>query len=159
MTKLYKNVGGLLRYHEAWERDGVIIEHFGKVGDQGEIWEHEPNPESVTRLTTESVLSSARANGYLEISEEEHTSLVLEYPVKESFASEQELNWRNEVSEQVDQLLGWTGLGKWTGSSSGSGTMKLAYLVVDFELAKRVIEEELKKSQFLNYSRIYNARD
>jgi len=153
MTKLYKNVGGLLRYHEAWEGDGVIIEHFGEVGDRGEIW------ESVTRLTTESVLSSARANGYLEISEDDHASLVLEYPVKESFASEQELNWRNEVSEQVDQLLGWTGLGKWTGSSSGSGTMEVAYLVVDFELAKRVIEEELKKSQFLNYSRIYNARD
>ena len=40
MLKLYKTIDGRLRYHEAWTTDQSVIEHWGAVGEQGEIREH-----------------------------------------------------------------------------------------------------------------------
>ena len=41
----------------------------------------------------------------------------------------------------MDEVLGWTGLGHTDGGSIGSGTMEVGCVVVDFEIAKKVIEE------------------
>jgi hypothetical protein len=52
-------------------------------------------------------------------------------------------------------VLGWTGLGYCNGGSTGSGTMEVGCTVVDSEIAKKVIAENLEGSEFSNYNRIY----
>src|SRR5262249_42675093 len=54
--------------------------------------------------------------------------------------------------------LGWTGLGNCDGGSIGSGTMEVCCFVVDFKIARRVIEDDLKNTKFADYSRIYDER-
>ncbi|WP_346823269.1 hypothetical protein [Rapidithrix thailandica] len=44
----------------------------------------------------------------------------------------------------MDRTLGWTGLGHTDGGSIGSGIMEVGCIVVDFELAKKLIEQDLK---------------
>lgn len=39
------------------------------------------------------------------------------------------------------------------------GTMEVCCYVVDFDIAKKVIEEELKGTEFGNYTRIYNKSE
>jgi hypothetical protein len=55
----------------------------------------------------------------------------------------------------MDETLGWTGLGHCDGGSIGSGTMEVCCLVVDFQIAKKVIQKDLAKTEFSDYSRIF----
>jgi len=41
------------------------------------------------------------------------------------------------------------------GGSIGSGTMEVGCRVVDFEIAKKVIQDNLKGTEFGDYSRIH----
>ncbi|WP_244951636.1 hypothetical protein [Pseudoalteromonas luteoviolacea] len=56
----------------------------------------------------------------------------------------------------MNETLGWTGLGHCDGGSIGSGTMEVCNYVVDFKVAKTVIENDLKGTEFENYTRIYD---
>jgi hypothetical protein len=49
MIKLYKRIEGILHYHEAWLTDGVITEHWGRVGERGASGEHQA-PSEVRRV-------------------------------------------------------------------------------------------------------------
>ena len=66
-----------------------------------------------------------------------------------------DLDKRHRLEERMDQTLGWTGLGHCDGGSIGTGTMEVCCLVVDFDIAKRVIEADLKNTEFGDYTRIY----
>ena len=43
--------------------------------------------------------------------------------------------------------------------SIGSGTMEVGCIVVDFDIAKKVIEEKLKDTEFADYSRIFKMEN
>ena len=53
----------------------------------------------------------------------------------------------------MNETLGWAGLGNCDGGSIG--TMEICNFVVDFPLAKAVIEADLKGTEFENYTKIY----
>jgi len=80
--------------------------------------------------------------------------LEVEYKI-EGFGSEKDLDKRHKLEERLNELLGWTGLGHVDGGSIGSGTMEAGCIVVDFEVAKTVIENDLKNTEFSDYSRIF----
>jgi hypothetical protein len=66
---------------------------------------------------------------------------------------------RHRLQERMDETLGWTGLGHCDGGSIGSGTMEVCCYVVDFEIAKKVIENDLKGTEFEDYTRIYDENN
>jgi len=55
----------------------------------------------------------------------------------------------------MNHVTGWLGLGHCDGGSSGSGTMEVFCIVVDFALAKAALERELRDSPFAGFGRIY----
>jgi hypothetical protein len=65
-----------------------------------------------------------------------------------------DLEKRHALQQRMDDTLGWTGLGHCDGGSIGSGTMEVAMLVVDVDLAKRTIAADLKGAPFQGYTRI-----
>lgn len=71
----------------------------------------------------------------------------------------EDVDKRYELQERMDETLGWTGLGHCDGGSIGSGSMEVCCFVVDFEVAKRVIAEDLKGTEFEDYSRIYDENE
>ncbi|WP_201778926.1 hypothetical protein [Rhodopirellula islandica] len=54
----------------------------------------------------------------------------------------------------MNETLGWTGLGHCDGGSIGSGTMETCCIVVDFEIAKRVIAADLAGTKFADFTQI-----
>lgn len=54
----------------------------------------------------------------------------------------------------MDETLGWTGLGHCDGGSIGGGTMEVCCYVVDFEIAKNIVERDLSNTEFSDYIRI-----
>ena len=161
MIKLYKRLSaGTLLYHEAWIDGGKIIEHWGRVGTRGETRIHEMKSRSKSR-ELERILQSTRQEGFAEIDLDEHRRLLVEYAIQD-MGSAADLDKRHRLEERLNQMLGWTGLGMCDGGSIGSGNMEVCCFVVDFALAKSVIESDLQGTEFANFSRIYDedaARD
>ncbi len=156
MLKLYRREAGkVAAYREAWVHGSRITEHWGQIGERGETREHRLNKKLSEDENLKQVLAKALAVGFQPIEVDEHARLLIEYPVAGK-GTTQDLKKRHALEERMNETLGWTGLGDCDGGSIGSGTMEVCCFVVDFETAKRVIEEDLKGTKFADYSRIYD---
>lgn len=82
-------------------------------------------------------------------------TLMVEYSV-DGFGTPEDLDKRARLQDRLNETLGWTGLGHCDGGSIGSDTMEVCNYVVDFEIAKRVIEKDLIGTEFENFTRIYD---
>lgn len=153
MLKLYKRIGELLHYREAWELDGKIVEHWGLVGDRGEERSYPISPGLSEDEAIESALETARAEGFEEIDDDNHSVILIVYPV-EGMGTQEDLDKRHALEDRMNETLGWTGLGNCDGGSIGSGSMEVCCFVVDAKVAERVIAADLKGTLFGDYSEI-----
>jgi hypothetical protein len=153
-VKLYKRVAGQLHYHEAWCHQGVITEHCGVIGDRGQDREHRVPRGVKEGEEIQRILQPVTKSGFTPIDTDDHAVLLVEYAV-DGFGTEEDLAKRHALEERLGETLGWTGLGDCDGGSVGSGTMEVCCFVVDFDVAKRVIEADLKGTGYGDYTRIY----
>jgi hypothetical protein len=156
MLKLYKRIKRVLHYHEAWADRSMITTHWGKVGERGETAVHKRNKKRRKGEDLERILSKPLSEDYKPIDVDDHAALLIEYTI-DVWGSAADLNKRHALEDLMNETLGWTGLGHCDGGSIGSGSMEVCCLVVDFKTAKRVIKEDLKKTKFADYSRIYDG--
>ncbi len=155
MLKLYKSIGNQFYYWETWDKDSkTAIIHWGIVGQKGQTKEVKSSLLTNFRKIVQKEINEKIKEGYTEFSEDKTSFLEIEYIV-DGFGTDQDLEKRHRLEEKMDEVLGWTGLGHTDGGSIGSGTMEVGCVVVDFDIAKNVIEESLKGTEFNNYSRIY----
>jgi hypothetical protein len=152
--KLYKHMDGLLHYHEAWVWEGAVTEHWGAVGERGESRDHktlagESGEDAVAR-----VLRGAIENGYGPIDMEDHAVLLVEYAIS-GMGTADDLDKRHALEDHLNETLGWTGLGMCDGGSIGSGTMEVCCFVVDFAIARQVVEADLAATGFSDFTRVY----
>lgn len=159
MHKLYKQTGHQLHYWETWEKDEkTAIVHWGVVGQRGQDKEVKSGFFSNFRKIVQKEMDEKLKEGYTAFDEDKIASLEIEYKI-DGFGTEQDLDKRHRLEDKLDELLGWTGLGHVDGGSIGSGTMEVGCVVVDFEIAKKVIEENLKGTEFGDYTSIFNLED
>ncbi|WP_211243849.1 hypothetical protein [Runella limosa] len=155
MHKLYKLIGNQLHYWETWDKDEkTAIVHWGIVGQRGQSKEIKSQLFSNFRKAVQKEIDKKLKEGYAEFDEEKIAYLEIEYKI-DGFGTEQDLDKRHRLEESLNELLGWTGLGHVDGGSIGSGTMEVGCVVVDLVVAKKVIEDNLKGTEFGDYSRIY----
>jgi len=144
MLKLYNNIDGELHYWETWDSDDkTAIIHWGVVGQKGQNKEVKSGLFSNFRKTVQKEIDEKINEGYAEFDEDNISFLEIEYKI-EGFGTDDDLDKRHRLEARMDQTLGWTGLGHTDGGSIGSGNMEVGCLVVDFEIAKKVIEQYLK---------------
>ena len=154
MLKLYKLTDNQLHYWETWDNnEKSAIVHWGIVGQRGENKEVKSGLFSNFRKAIQQEINQKMKEGYTEFEENEVVVVEIEYAIDGS-GTEQDLDKRHRLEDRLNELLGWTGLGHVDGGSIGSGTMEVCCLVVDFEIAKNLIENDLKNTEFGNYSRI-----
>lgn len=154
MLKLYKDIDGTLHYWETWDKDektGII--HWGVVGDKGRSEEIKSSLLTSFRKKIQKLVDEKITEGYDEI--EDMYTLLIEYPVVD-MGTPEDIDKRHRLEDKMNEVLGWTGLGHCDGGSIGSGTMEACCFVVDFDKAKKVIEQKLKGTEFENYTRIYD---
>jgi len=156
MIKLYKNIDNALQYWETWDKDqktGIV--HWGIVGQQGENKEVKSSLFESFRKKIQKEINGKVNEGFGEIDIDDHHTLLIEFAIKD-MGTPEDLNKRTKLQTKMDGILGWTGLGHCDGGSIGSGTMEVCCFVVDFNIAKQVIEQALKGTEFANYTRIYD---
>lgn len=155
MLKLYKLTDNQLHYWETWDKDEkTAIVRWGVVGQRGQDKEVNGGLFSNFRKTVQKEIKEKIKEGYAELDENKLSFLEIEYKI-DGFGTEQELGKRHRLESELDGILGWTGLGYTDDGSTGSGKMEAGCMVVDFEMAKKVIEVNLKNTEFDDYTRIY----
>jgi hypothetical protein len=155
MLKLYKLLANQLHYWETWDKDErTAIIHWGIVGERGLNKEFKSRLFSSFRKTVQKEVDEKVKNGYAAFKEDNYAILEIEYKI-EGFGTEQDLEKRHRLEHEMDEVLGWTGLGHTDGGNIGSGTMAVACIVVDFAIAKKIIENKLKDTEFGDYIRIF----
>lgn len=154
MLKLYKFADGTKSYWETWEHDGVHTIHWGTLGTRGRSREVRSFFFKKASDTVQKEIDQRMAEGFKPIEADDHATLLIEFAV-DGMGSSTDLDKRHRLQERMDETLGWTGLGHCDGGSIGSGTMEVCCYVVDFDIAKGVIEANLKNTEFGNYTRIY----
>lgn len=156
MLKLYRISGAEKLYWETWEeKPGSQIVHWGTLGTRGESKTIKSGFLKSARNAIQKECNRLIEQGFGPIPPEGHFTLMVEYPV-EGMGSGADVAKRHQLEQRLNETLGWTGLGACDGGSIGSGTMEVCNFVVDFDLAKRVIEEDLTGTEFADYSRIYD---
>lgn len=155
MGTLYKKIDNVLYYWESWENDDNQSAniYFGKVGEEGVM-------ETITsdsKLTyTEKLTQKINSlEGYLNSSLEDFKILIIEYAVEDLFGTEEDLKKRYNLQDRMQETLDRIGLGFCDGGSVGDNTMEVCCFVIDFEIAKNVIQQELKNTEYDDYTKIY----
>ncbi len=156
MLKLYKLTEKKKEYWETWENDdGSHMVHWGTLGTEGESKTIKSSFLKKATDVIQKVINKKIEDGFVSIDFEDHYTLLIEYSI-EGMGNEKDVEKRHELEDRMNQTLGWAGLGVCDGGSSGSGTMEVCNFVVDFELAKIIIENDLKDTKFSDYTRIYD---
>ena len=154
MLKLYKRIGNELHYWETWDKQV----HWGKVGERGKDKEVKSIGGINFREEIQKEVNEKIAEGYAQIEIENHKTLLIEYEI-EGMGTEEDLEKRYKLQDRMNETLGWTGLGHCDGGSIGSGTMEVCCFVVDFDIAKEEIENDLIDTEFENYARIFDENE
>jgi len=155
MLKLYRLSSSLKEYWETWEIEaGAHVVHWGELGTRGSSKTVKPGLFQKASSVIQKEVDDLLRQGFSPAPQESHTALMIEFAV-EGMGSEADLEKRHRLEERMDQTLGWTGLGACDGGSIGSDTMEICSFVVDFETAKRVVEQDLADTEFADYARIY----
>jgi hypothetical protein len=154
VLKLYRFSETEKEYWETWEHNGDHIIHSGKLGTRGELQTIKGGLFKSALSTLESRIDAAIEAGFTPIDPEDHAVLMIEYSI-EGMGSSADLDKRHALEERMNETLGWTGLGACDGGSTGNGTMEVCNFVVDFCVARAVVETDLRDTDFANYTRIY----
>ncbi|MEL6302456.1 MAG: hypothetical protein AAFV47_11025 [Pseudomonadota bacterium] len=158
MLKLYKMDEKPPRYWETWDNDdGSHTVHWGVLGQTGETKTVKSSLPKKATDKIQSEIDDLVSQGYRPIDLDDHSVLLIEYAV-DGLGDSDDLDKRHKLESKMNETLGWTGLGHCDGGSVGSDTMEVCCFVVDFSIAKAVIEADLKGSEFKNYTRIYDER-
>ena len=156
MLKLYNFLNDTKKYWETWDNnDGSHTIHWGELGTEGSSKTVKSSLLKKAEDKIQKEIDALVAKGYTPIELEDHYTLLIEYSV-EGMGTKEDVEKRHKLEERMNETLGWTGLGACDGGSIGSGTMEVCNFVVDFEIAKQVIEDNLKNTEFSNYTRIFD---
>ena len=145
--RLYRKGDSSIEY--AWFYEFAPNLHVDR-GQVGELAERRAVP--IAEWTTIAAeIDTARAEGFRELADSEWQFVEIVYAVEADFASGEELNKRNRVTDILDEHFALTGQGHWIDSSSGGGTMENGFLVVDGLIAEKSIKEVLSGTEFDDY--------
>jgi hypothetical protein len=158
MLKLYKLINNQLHYWETWDDEKTATIHSGIVGELGEQNKVTGGLFSNFCKKVQKEIDAKLKEGYAEFDDDKMAFLEVEYFI-DGFGTDEDLDKRHRLENHLHELLGSTGLGYVDGGSIGSGTMEAGCIVVDFDSAKKVIEENLKNTEFGDYSRIFKMGD
>ena len=158
MLKLYRISQTEKDYWETWEHDGVHTVHWGRLGTRGESKTLKDSLLRKAHITIQKEIDQKVGDGFSPIDPEHHRILLIEFTV-DGMGTVADIEKRHRLQARMDETLGWTGLGHCDGGSIGSGTMEVCCLVVDFPTAKIVVENDLKGTEFSDYTRIYDENE
>ncbi|MES2018594.1 MAG: hypothetical protein V4484_19060 [Pseudomonadota bacterium] len=156
MLKLYRFADEKKEYWETWEsEDRSHTVHWGELGTRGESKTVKSTLFAKAEKSIQKEIDRLVESGFRPIDIDDHFTLLIEYTV-DGMGTKEDVEKRHRLESRMNETLGWAGLGACDGGSIGSGSMEVCTFVVDFDVAKAVIEKDLAGTEFANYTRIFD---
>ncbi|MEM1036247.1 MAG: hypothetical protein AAGI14_05750 [Pseudomonadota bacterium] len=156
MFRLYKRdeENELRAYYEVWAEPARrrIIEHWGVVGEAGETETHRIWFFGGLEKQFEKIMAPAHAQGFEEIALGDYETLIVMFTDQDDVPTPQE---SASVADQINEILGWTGLGFCDGDEVSGKDIDLTCRVVASDMARALIAEEAKTDALLS---VYSLR-
>ncbi len=136
MTKLYKKTKEKIIYWEIWKNDdsdSKLIVHWGELGFTGEVIQIKRDSILEMDEIYLSKIQEKKEEGFIEWETMSH--MILQFKTDDTWGDVDDLDFRNKVWDQLNEILGWTGNGRVGGGDIGSGTNNIFFEVVDPEIA------------------------
>ena len=157
MFRLFKRdeTGKVAAYHEVWVelKPRRIIEHWGMIGTRGDTDAHRIKLLRSLERQIDDLLDPARDLGFGELEPGDYQTLVVSYPIGAACQADDEEKIR-AAEDGLTEILGWTGLGTCEGETVTETAIEFTCRVLDTELAKTRIGEQMSETEFGDYSRI-----
>ncbi|MDX6191059.1 hypothetical protein SGQ83_17015 [Flavobacterium sp. Fl-318] len=155
MIKLYKTIQNQLHYWEIWQVDEkTAIVYWGIVGKLGQYKEIKSGIFINLPRTLRSRINTKRKEGYTELDEKQFLYLEIAYK-NQTFEKEKDLEKRYNLEERITHILELRSLGHCNSIATKCDSLEIGCIVTDYNLAKKVIDEELKNIEFGDYTIIY----
>ena len=147
-TKLYKKQDGILYYWQIWSKSpkSILID-WGVAGERSSRETIKAKNKSTCEAIVQEQINKKRQEGFAEAAKE----YILEIEYKAEPMTSNKLTKLHRLGDHLDYFLFYNGLGAFDGNGFGFGKMDVSVIVVDFEIAKRVIAAELEDTIFGNY--------
>jgi predicted DNA-binding WGR domain protein len=156
VLKLYRFTDEKKEYWETWENERLSHTiHWGKLGTRGESKTVRSTLFAKAEKAIQKEIDRLVSLGFRPIDSGARYTLLIEYAV-DGMGKEEDIDKRHRLESRMKETLGWTGLGECDGGSIGSGSMEVCTSVVDFDVAKAVITQDLAGTEFANYTRIFD---
>jgi len=150
MLKLYKELKGSMHYWEAWIEGAYVVTHQGIVGQEGEMARIKPGFLSSPERRITKLSWKPRRNGYKEIELEHHWTLTVQQRMSGNDLDD--LDHRNDLIKNLNNMLGWIGAGHVDGGDIGSGTINIFAFIVATNQTTPAVFKWLKESGELSKS-------
>lgn len=154
MLKLYKKQDNVIYYWYTWNRDKkTSIIFFGKAGEEGELQHLEAGLFIGVKNKVQKLIDEKVKEGYDEA--EDIYNIIIEYDI-EALINANSQDYKESLHQVINEILFSTGLGHCAIAVNGPGLINACCYVVHFELAKKILQENLKGTSFECFNRIYN---
>ena len=153
MTKLYKEIDGKIHYWEIWKNDQnstSMTIHWGVLGDWGEKVEIIVSTLEEAANVYENKVKEKENEGFGNPAITHQ--MILQFHTDDSWGNINDLDFRNEMWDHLNGVLGWTGNGAVHGGDIGSGTINLFFDAVDPNIA---IQSIVSAFQYLKLEKKY----
>jgi predicted DNA-binding WGR domain protein len=156
VLKLYRFADEKKEYWETWEDETLSHTiHWGELGTRGESKTVKSTLFTKAEKAIQKEIDHMVSLGFRRIDSDALYTLLIEYAI-DGMGTEDDIDKRHRLESRMNETLGWTGLGECDGGSIGSGSMEVCTFVVDFDVAKAVITQDLAGTEFANYTRIFD---
>lgn len=145
-VKLYKQTGDSILYwqiHGNDEEPAYLVISRGRLGHTGEFTEINDQPVSELKQIYQAEIAALKQEGYREA--ETLHPMILQFPTGDTWGAIDDLDFRNEIWEELDRALYWTGNGSVSGGDIGSGTVNLFFEAIDPAYAVAIIKQVLEE--------------
>ncbi len=148
VVKLYRKTGDATDYLQLYgnsEEPAYLVLHWGRVGEKSLL--HHIKDKTLQELQQQyaDYFDAQTAAGYRP-ADNAH-SLILQFGTGNSWGGLDDLDFRNEIWNELEAWLFWSGNGDVSGGDIGSGTVNLFLDVIDLEMAVQAIKAMLAKKQ------------
>jgi hypothetical protein len=159
MIKLYKTINNQLHFWQTWDTEQkTAIFHWGLVGDKGNQKEVRGNWFNTLKSKVNDEVAKKINEGYAEVAYEDYKLLIILYKL-DGPGNRIDLDKRHDLEDFLEQELALTGVGDVNGGGIGGEFMDVCCNVIDFEIAKNVIEKALKNTEYSDYDSIFEQKE
>jgi hypothetical protein len=146
-VKLYKQASETLHFWHIFANASAaaLVTCWGPLGKYEGYEEIKAEELNSLKDRYRLLIEEKRAEGYRE--RDNYSEMILQFHTNDEWGNTDDLAFRNQIWDALNEHLYWSGLGEVAGGDIGSGTVNLFFRTVSTDMAVQLIKDLLEAKQ------------